>query len=268
MKIWRLQIDEKSIGFAYKSSEDLIFDKVTGSSALETWKPIPLITRRKGTKRDFTMFHPAIPVFVGRTKALLEPCISDFVEFLPTDHDELELWFVNVTNVLDCVDRSASVEHRISGGILHEYTKIAFFEDKLDNRATIFRIPDVMNTLYVNDTFRDVVVKNKLKGIELIEAWDSAFTEDMQKEQQERYQATLASIEHAKGKKLSYSEAVKLVESGKAVAHKTWKMQLNKKGVSVIGTLKEDNTYQWIIPAFIPPIFLEVEWVEVERSDN
>ena len=269
MKIWQLSNDEKGISLFTTYDKDTgCFVGFNGDSKLKNWEPVHLSTDKKGTKRDFTIILSGVLVFLGRTKAILDPIIRDYVEYLPAIHDEYEVSVVNVTNILDCVDKDRSIEHRITGNRLLEYTQIYFHKELMNESSLIFRIPEVPRRIYVNDTFRNLVVKEKLKGIELIEVWDSEFTEDMERDRQERYNAKLAAIENIKGPRLSYSDAIKLVESGRAVAHKQWKIQLDKEGVMLHGILKEDCSYQWIDPVYIPPIFLEIEWVEVEKSDK
>ena len=70
----------------------------------------------------------------------------------------------------------------------------------------------------------------------------------------------IGKIEANKGRKYSYEEARELVNQDLAFVSGKWKIQLNSKGQFVIGELLLDLTYQWLLPAYIPPILLGLQW--------
>lgn len=268
MIIWEISDDEISIEIATKNETD--FDKppnFTGSSYLDNWTPFQVITLKKGTKGDFTQLLKGVPVFPKKTLDVMDSLVQRDVEYLPLIHEELELYIINVIKVIDCVDMDKSIVNKFDSGKLMSFKKICLLGERLKDVPNIFKIPDKSTHVFVTDAFKNRVLEAKLKGFVFKEIWNSEATDEMEEEHRRRYNGMLEAIENTEGPRFSYGNAVRMIEAGKAVAHKQWKLQADKNGSMLIGTFGEDCIYKWIDPMYIPPIFLEIEWYEVEKSE-
>lgn len=247
----------------FNQDEHPIHSKFDGSPKQSIWTPIKLETLFKRSYRDFPYYLSGQPVVSKRVKEIIEPYTSDEVEYLSLIHDEYKFYMVNVTNVLDCVDWQRS-ELRTVGS----FNKLVFDLLKIPENTYMFKIKQGATVdVYVTEAFKDLIERNKLKGLDFSVVYDSEFTEEKELEQKQNFESALAEIERSKGQEFSYEEARESVDQGKAVASGKWKMQLSAKGNFLLGELLLDLTYQWINPMYIPPILLDYLWHEVEKSD-
>lgn len=272
MKVYRLINDSKAMNL--RGIEDSvryvhpIGSDFNGEPKQNVWSPVKIETLYKKKYSDFPYFRYGVPVFLIRVKEIIAPFISNEVEFLPLIHEELELYIVNVTNVLDCVDFERSEARRNSNGKIIAFNKVVFDCNRIPSNTYMFKIKEHANThVYVTDLFKDLIERHKLKGLDFSIVHDSEFTAEKEQEQQRNYEAALAAIESGKGEECSYEEARERVDQGRAMASGKWKMQLDSKGRFTLGELLLDLTYQWILPVYIPPILLGYAWHEVEKSE-
>lgn len=247
------------------------FDYVFGFNGRPTtdWKPAQLKVIKKGKFQDFAYLHGGIPIFNRNSLDVLNDLLFEFVELLDVEvtNNIVELKMVNVVNLIDAVDYSRSVPERTLRGKVNGFKKMHFLDDKVAMQ-TIFKTPEFPYTrVYVSDKFRDVVLASKLKGFEFIEAWDSERTDEIEKDEQQRFEAILAEIEKNKGTEFSWSDAVGMVKQGTAVASGSWKLQNDKDGNMQISRLSLDCKYSWINSDIVPPILIGLKWHEVEKSD-
>ncbi|CAM4436373.1 hypothetical protein [Paenibacillus tarimensis] len=259
MRIWRLDSHEKSRMLTFSDSipdEHLIYGNFEGVSIKNSWSLVELVTYRKGKYLDFPYFGSGMPVFTPKSYEILAKFVEHEVEFLPFKYEEQVYYLVNVLNVIDCKDKTQS-----------DSKGAVFKGDLLPQDTHIFKTPIDMNSkVYATDHFVEIVRKNKLKGFDFIEVWDSEDNENMESERKRRYEEALNAINSMPGERFSYEEARDRVEQGKAVASDKWKMQLDKDGTLLLGQLKEDDgEYLWMVPHFIPPILLGNQWHEVDK---
>ncbi|SEN79693.1 imm11 family protein [Paenibacillus sp. OV219] len=169
--------------------------------------------------------------------------------------------------VIDCIDYERSIPTYFkSSGRLSGFKKIAFVPEKIKD-IPIFKVPEhTVTRIYVSDAFRNAVLDSKLKGLDFNEVWDSEITEDMARQKEQKYADMLANIEKNKGEEFDWNTAAKLMESGKAVASGKWKLQADVNGNMLIGQLAMDGSYSWVEPFYIPPVLLELNWHEIEKT--
>jgi len=272
MKIYELHTHQKSMMVTLKASPSDILDKhpirdkFMGQSK-QPWEPIEVETLYKGKYKDFPDFFSGMIIVSQRAKQIIEPYTRNEVEFLPLIHKELDLYVVNVTNVLDCIDWDKS-DVVWSDEILLRTNKLVFDIDKIPQGTYMFKFKERANLkVYVTEDFIGLIESNKLKGLGYSLEYDSEFTEEKEMEQKKRYEEALLEIERNKGKEITYDEAIEKVKQGKALASGKWKMQFDAKGRFCLGELMLDLTYQWIIPVYIPPILLGYLWHEVDKSE-
>lgn len=269
MKIWLLKSNPEGMRVYTKNDTDRkLLPYLEGESLQNNWKPIEVEVAKKGKGKDFPEYGLGRPIFSGKAKKIIEPLIQEHVEFLPMSNPDYEMYMCNILNVMDCVDKSKSVPYK-SLDLVIGYNEIFFKEEFLqDTRRHIFKIPESLSTrCYVSDEFRELVLKSKLKGFLFIEAWDSEFTEDMQKEKERKYQAYIDQVNLNKGLEMNWSEAEKLIQDGKAVAHETIQIQLDKNGGWIVRQFTEELEYSYHEPVYIPPNWLELKWHEVDREN-
>lgn len=198
---------------------------------------------------------------------MIDDLINKEIEFLPLIHDDLNLFIMNVTNILECVDWERSSFERYPTGKFSNFNKLVFDFNKITSDTSIFKIKEMKTSVFVSDSFKQLIEKNELKGIEFSVVCDSEFTEEMERQQQMQYQTALAEIERNKGIEFGYDEALDKTNEGRAVASREWKMQRDAQGRLWLGSLTLGLTYQWLRPVYIPPILLLQQWHEVKKTD-
>lgn len=270
MKVWKLRSHEKSFSFNlvnFDEDKKQVYSTEQGIY-LSDWKPLKMEISRNGIKSDLPHFYPGVLVFSQKSIQLLDNYIENYVQYLTIEGTN-EYVLANVVNVLiDAVDHERSTSYKNRHGGFAGFKTISFIEDKIKDQY-LFKINEHVKTdVYVTDLFRDIVLASKLKGYDFIEVWDSEVTEDIEQQRQENYERKLAEIEQNKGKEISWSEAVNLVNDGKSAASGKWKIQNNKTGSLLLGELTGDLTYDydWMDPMFLPPILFSLKWHEVENS--
>ncbi len=104
---------------------------------------------------DISALTPGALALNDRAKAVLEPFLGRFGQFLEMDCDGEPRWFYNVTNVVACIDQALSVKK--PSGII---SKEAFSEGKVPKEASVFKDPLMAAAkLYVNDSAKAVLEK-------------------------------------------------------------------------------------------------------------
>lgn len=268
MKVYELRNNDSCMDLNTVDWEHELASDFNGHNKVEIWTPAKVQTLYKKKYNDFPSLIIGKPIMKGNVKNIFEPLMSKEVEFLPLIHSELELYVVNITNVLDCVDWSRSDVRTYSDGEWADFNKLVFDFSKIPDDTYMFKIKETATVqVFVTDLFKKVVDEHKFKGLNFSVVYDSEFTQEKEEEQQRLYEAALEEIERNKGQEYSYEEARELVDQGEAMASGPWKMQLNKHGQFVQGELMKNLSYQWMIPAYIPPMLLLQSWHKVKKLE-
>jgi len=111
---------------------------------------------------DFVDFiGPAVSV---KARSILEPLISNTVEFLPLKADT-GVYFAMKVHWVDCLDVENSKVKGFDDGAIMRVIEYAFHWDRLED-IHIFHLPKLCgSSLFVSDKFKEVVEKNKLEGL-------------------------------------------------------------------------------------------------------
>ncbi|MEC0369515.1 imm11 family protein [Paenibacillus chibensis] len=233
-KALRLGIEKTDI-----NSNHPIFSEFYGDTILSLWSPIEVITIYKKTYKDFPCYRFGKPVVSRRVKELIEPFTINEIEFLPLLHEELEIYMINVVNVIDCVDYDRS-EILLSVGVMAGFRNIVFDYSKIPAGTYFFKIREMADTrVFITESFKEILESFKLKGLDFTKKYDSEFTIEMERQQKQQYEAALSLLENDHGPEFSYEEARAKIETGLAVESGKWRMQ---------------------------PILLDYHWHEIERS--
>jgi len=253
--------------YSEESSGHPMVTKFKGESKCDEWWPIKLDTLEQNTYSDFPHYIIGKPILSEKVKCILELYIKDEVELLSLIHAEQSIYMVNVINILDCVDWKRSDVSWFEEEYFLGFNKLVFNFTKIPSNTYIFKIKETAETcVYITESFKELVENNHLQGLDFSVVYDSEFTEEKELEQQQNYEAALLGIENTKGPEFSYEEAEKKVDQNKAVASGKWRMQMDDEGKFWLGNLTLELKYQWVRPVYIPPILLEYQWHEVEKS--
>lgn len=240
-----------------------------GGSKLEGWTKIEVETLYKRVYSDFPHYVIGQPVVSERIKLMMEKdhILLNKVEFLPLCNEDKDIFMINVTNVLDCVDYPRSDIRRFKDGSWMSFENLVFDKAKIPENTYIFKIKETAAVeVFITDKFKDWVEKNKLKGLDFSVVYDLEKTEGEEQEQRIAYESVLEQIEQNKGEEFSYDEARELIRKGYSMASGAYKMQLDDQGRFWLGDLTKALKYQWIMPVFIPPVLLLLKMHKIEPS--
>jgi hypothetical protein len=159
-----------------------------GNKKANRWNPPPIRWYDDdGRKRD-KYRDPDIArilsigwVLSPTTAELLRPVISDVAELLPLPFNGETWYFMNVFNQInDALDREHSKYKIYRSGEVGYLLKPSFFTDKIPH-AKLFTMQETADSIYYAEhrpddnpnTFKNVVEKNKLFGMELQKIWEN-----------------------------------------------------------------------------------------------
>ncbi|MFB5269428.1 imm11 family protein [Paenibacillus enshidis] len=275
MKIWEINSGHKTLHITVEDrlnqEVDQLLDNIFYAKEIkQKWKPLTVVYEKdKGKYIDFPSFSPGVLVLSERAVSTLEPLIGNLVEILPLQDDKYNFYFCNVINVLDCVDKTNSVPI-IESNKIFSYENMYLHEEMImgSEKRHIFKVPELVGSrIYVSDEFRNAVLEAGLKILSFDLVWDSEFTKEDEIAMKQRYENYLVELEQNKGPEMSWDEAMKLLDEGKAVASAHWKMQKNANKELLVGRLTYNLDYELAELIYIPPILLDSKWHEVERSE-
>lgn len=105
-----------------------------------------------------------------RSYKILYPYIKNEVQIFKIKSENDNLYVVNITNIIDCLDYDKSEIKRFpSSGRVMRVIKYVFKIEKLKN-VTIFKLPEFPKAIsYVTEEFKNVVEENNIKGFKFKE---------------------------------------------------------------------------------------------------
>jgi hypothetical protein len=268
MKIWKwdkdsMRFDSFSIVNHNEVYSKYFLDEFIGKPIGDGWGTIHITTYQSLAKCDCSGFGGGVPIFSEHAIRCLDDLMKDKVEILPLIHDEGSYFAINVINVLDCIDFDQAIvrRHERYPSVIAEVLEYEFIPE-LVKEQHIFKVPQFKGTaVYVSDEFRNRVIEKDLKGFEFTLLWDS--NEKLQSP------SKLISEMNTEGNgDYSFNEVQEFIEEGRAFVSVNWKIQKNKEGSVILGSLMPDGSYFWISPIYYPPVLLDMRWSEVSKSDK
>lgn len=113
------------------------------------------------------VFSVEVSSFILNEKSykILYPYIKNEVQIFKIKSENDNLYVVNITNIIDCLDYDKSEIKRFpSSGRVMRVIKYVFKIEKLKN-TTIFKLPECPKGIsYVTEEFKKVVEENNIKG--------------------------------------------------------------------------------------------------------
>ena len=114
---------------------------------------------------NFIDIDPGVLICDAFAYSRIREAVSGEIEILPIQVDNLEMYVINVVNVVDCLDEDKShVEYFSDGGVsgIKQYV----FKTDLLADVMLFKIPQSSRTeIYASDNFRELVLGANLTGL-------------------------------------------------------------------------------------------------------
>ncbi|EJQ61490.1 hypothetical protein IG7_05440 [Bacillus cereus HuA2-4] len=145
----------------------------------DSWGEILVKYAEEGKYTDFPKFWGEVgtPMVSRKAKELLEPLISNNVEFLPLIHaDTGETYYIiNILNTIDAIDYDKAVLKKLRSGLAVNFKKYAFLPDLVENQK-IFKVylnqTLFITTVFASDELKNLIQQSDLTGFEFVEVWD------------------------------------------------------------------------------------------------
>lgn len=142
-------------------------NRFDGAPVADGWTPPPLDVYEGDALGHFPYLAGHLPVLDTEAWSKLSPLLQDHVEALPIPAprpDWPDLFALNVTRIIDCLDEEASDLSRF-GELILGIGHYALHEERIGD-CPIFRIPGYQLTaVYVSEEFRRLVEQAGLKGL-------------------------------------------------------------------------------------------------------
>ena len=166
MKIFELctQADK---GVVLRTGLDYFQTHFVGKPMSATWRsPRIEVSNRSKPVQDFVSWMLSAPVVSTRGKECLEALLDNAVEFLPLiEVKTVQLYAINVTNVVECLDiRHSDLLRDSTTGEIINVRRFHFDLERIPPHTTIFKVPEDTGYVFVFQAFIDAVVKYKLTG--------------------------------------------------------------------------------------------------------
>lgn len=118
-----------------------------------------------GVQCNIISYQPGAVVCDEVAKSKLEKFVGDEVEFLPVELGiEGEFYFINVINIIDCLNKEESKFKLFSDGSVMKIQEYVFFEERLEN-VYLFKIPETaMKEILCTEKFRRLINDLGLSG--------------------------------------------------------------------------------------------------------
>ncbi len=176
MKIWRLRLDagkrEDSQQYQLVNEDNHFledFDTMINSLERQLWKlrelEVHVISGRKEFDISYLWNGTSLFLLNERAKNILEPVLSEYVEFLPVIYKQ-PLYLMHVLCVADALDLDNIIANTYAGKIGY-IKKFAFKEERIPP-FPIFRIlcegQLYTGVIFVKDEFKEIIERNGLTG--------------------------------------------------------------------------------------------------------
>lgn len=114
---------------------------------------------------DYPCF--TVPVLSKTAKDLLEPYISNYVQMFPLNTGKLgKYYFLNIINVLDCLDKEKSViQYLPSSEVIYKINQWYFNKVLTIENSRFFIIQNqIGERIYINEEIKNMIEEHQLKG--------------------------------------------------------------------------------------------------------
>ena len=180
MKVLRVCGDQDYWSIHYKSSVDIKSERYLaefkGMSVAKEWKKVETKIVFKGERSKIKPDIMDVGGLVGiaitsHTKDILKDLLIPYCELLPLDLEGEEVYLVNPTVILDCIDYDNSVTELCPPMYRKEIVK--YILKKEMDYPPIFRMKGESYYIFITDEFVKALTENHLIGYEIEELWNS-----------------------------------------------------------------------------------------------
>ena len=148
-----------------------------GVPVADSWQPLEMYVRRPTLKKPDIWGVANTLAFEPEAAAVLQLCLDQSAEQLKLPFEGRELIVINITYVLECLNKVAS---EYDPDLPHMIDEYVFHQDRLD--YSLFKIPEtrmseiltVEGLASSEDEFKPLIEKNNLNGIHFrkLFSWD------------------------------------------------------------------------------------------------
>lgn len=153
------------------------FRRFQGVSIADSWGTVQVVQApiaKGGTSLPSDFLWRTSGELIMRRRAVfaLRDMLEAGGEILPlTTHDEVSLFALNVTRVLDAMDEENSKVKRFSGSDDIMYVRAHAFRESLVRDVPFFKLPYYGSPIFVGESFRERVREAGLMGLDFVLAW-------------------------------------------------------------------------------------------------
>jgi hypothetical protein len=174
MNVWKIETSTKyhRLNLVWERDAKVILelmDKPFGDS----WRPLPVQIEPSEAMANFPPgLASGVLLCDKRALEFIQPLIAKSAEVLPLHSQEGNFYIVNITDVIDCLDHSASEFEYFRSGDIKRILRYIFKSDCINGKP-IFKIREKQRgPIYVSDEFKAHVESNKLTGLTFRKVWE------------------------------------------------------------------------------------------------
>ncbi len=154
---------------------DYFQEHFVGEKLPDTWTFSNIeICKKSYPVRNFIGWMLQVPVVTEKTKDVLYPLISPYVQFLyMTTIKKKKLYAINVLQLENCLDleKSDVIYSSDDPERIINVGKVVFNKSKIPS-FPIFKLNPYIGKIFVDENFVKLVIDNKLKGAHFVEPSD------------------------------------------------------------------------------------------------
>ena len=140
-----------------------------GDSKVEAWKTPELVwfkdefNEDSDIDGDFLKFHGGAPALSTKAHTILQPLLKDSAEFLLVIVEGETRYLLNVTSVLDLMDKSKSTFKIYGDGQIGPCEYAYLNEPDIEN--TIFKVRGYLTRVFINEITKSQIENSGLTGV-------------------------------------------------------------------------------------------------------
>jgi hypothetical protein len=152
--------------------------EINGEPRRNAWKPVAVKMIRKTMRHKFRQVDApwrsaATMIFRRSVLEKIGTILEANGELLPLECADAELWVYNPTNVLDALDKEATVGDRFDDGCFSTIDKYVFRSNVVEN-VDVFKLKNERaSSTYVSDRFVEMWKAAGLTGLRFDKVWSS-----------------------------------------------------------------------------------------------
>ncbi|MBE7384901.1 MAG: hypothetical protein F6J95_026240 [Leptolyngbya sp. SIO1E4] len=145
-----------------------------GQRLADTWQIPRMKIKNNKPIANFTDIDPGILICDSFALENLGEALESEVEVLSIENvDKIDMYILNVVNLIDCLDEDNSEIEYFSSGRIMNIQSYSFFTENL-NDTMLFKIPQFSRTeIFSTDSCRNQVLRSSLTGLTFAQVYSS-----------------------------------------------------------------------------------------------